>query len=269
VPDKELKNKTMKLKTFLIGAGLMLGLITGAIAQTATQDSVRLRIMKDENGVVTNIDTTVVASQHGQLLIWLSSQGVELPPSPPHMKGDTLMKRIIVIETEDSIGGGERMMRIPMPPPPPGEPLPPPHPPGTIIMRAPAPPPGHEGEMMIIVCDTTMKTKTECRKVIVNEKAPGSIQRTAQPKAEMKANELVIYPNPSQGNFTLEINMPGKEKAELLISDINGKIVYSEQITESNEKITKQIDLSKYGKGMYSIRLSKGGKVVIENVVVE
>jgi hypothetical protein len=273
------KNKTMKLKTFLIGAGLLLGMITETIAQAPAHDSIRVRIVKEENGVLTDIDTTVAAAQHDQLMTWLSSQGVDVPPPPPHMEGDTvrMMKHVLVIEMEDSIGGGE-FMRVPMPPPAPGEPLPPP-PPGAVMMRVPAPPPGHEGEMMIVICDSTMKGKTECRKIIVNEKAPGAVKvrsgapgsakRTAAPKNEMKANELVIYPNPSKGQFTLEINIPGKEKAELIISDINGKIVHSEQIMESNEKLTKEIDLSKYGKGMYSIRLNKGGKVIIENVVVE
>lgn len=261
----------MKLKTFLIGAGLTLGMITGAMAQAPTQDSIRLKIIKDENGTLTNIDTTVAASQHGQLMVWLSSQGIELPPPPPHMEGDTMhMKRVMIIEMEDSIGG-DVMMRMPMPPPAPGEPLPPP-PPGTVMMRIPPPPPGHEGEVMVIVCDSTMKNKTECKKVVIVKDAPGgapgSAKRPAPPK-EMKANELLIYPNPSKGNFSIEINMPGKEKAELIISDINGRIVYSEQIAESNEKITKQVDLSKYGKGMYSIRVNKGGKVIIENVVVE
>lgn len=260
----------MKLKTFLISAGLMFGMITGAFAQATPNDSIRLRIVKDENGTLTNIDTTVAAAQHEQLMIWVTSQGIELPPHPPTMAGDSLrMKRVMIVEMEDSIGG-EGFMRMPAP----GEPLPPP-PPGTVIMRMPAPAPGHEDDVMIIVYDSTMHGK-ECKKVVVTENVLGAPKRPAAPKREMKtatkemqSNELVIYPNPSEGQFTIEINIPGKGKADLAVTDMNGKTVYSEQIAESEGKITKQIDLSKNGKGMYSIRLSKGGKVIIENVVVE
>jgi hypothetical protein len=261
----------MKLKTFLISAGLMFGMITGAFAQTTANDSIRLRIVKGENGTFTNIDTTVAAAQHDQLMIWLTSQGIELPPHPPAMPGDSLrMKRIMIVEMEDSIGG-EGFMRMPFPPPAPGEPLPPP-PPGAVIMRMPAPAPGHEGDRVIIICDSTMKNK-ECKKVIVTERIEGAPKRPAAPKremkTEMKSNELVVYPNPSKGQFTLAIDLPGKGKADLLVTDMNGKTVYAEQIAESEGKITKQIDLSKNGKGMYSIRLSKNGKVIVENIVVE
>jgi hypothetical protein len=63
--------------------------------------------------------------------------------------------------------------------------------------------------------------------------------------------------------------MPGKGKATLTITDMNGKTVYTEQLPETDGKTSKEIDLSKYGKGMYSIRLSKGEKVIVEQVVVE
>jgi hypothetical protein len=63
--------------------------------------------------------------------------------------------------------------------------------------------------------------------------------------------------------------MPGKGKAEMEVIDANGKTVYSEEIPNSDGKISKEIDLSKNGKGIYSVRVSKGGKVIVEQVVVE
>jgi hypothetical protein len=256
----------MKLKTFLLSAALLLGMLTTVIAQTAQHDSIRVKVMKNENGVITDIDTAVAIAQHDQLLIWLSQQGIEMPPPPPMMEGDSMKHFMIVktIEMDSMPDGG--LMRIPPPPTPPGAPAPP-NPPGTFIMRTPPPPPGHEGEVMIIVCDTTHRK--ECRKVVVENKTPGTAKTQVITKDASPNNELVVYPNPSSGHITIDVNMPGKEKAVLTVTDMDGKTVFTEELPASDGKITKEIDLTKNGKGMYSIRLSKGGKVIVEQVVVE
>lgn len=256
----------MKTKIFLLSAALMLGSLIAGIAQTTPHDSIHVKIMKNENGVITDIDTAVAFAQHDALVLWLEAQGIELPPPPPPMPGDSMRQFMIVREMEmDSMANGERM-GIPPPPLPPREPLPP----GsreTFIMRTPPPPPAPGEEIMIIVCDSAHKK--ECRKVImVDEKNPGTTKTRVVTKDVSAANELVVYPNPSSGNITVEINMPGKEKADLTITDMNGKTVFTEQLA-SEGKIIKQIDLSKNGKGVYSIRLSKGGKVIVEQVVIE
>ena len=124
---------------------------------------------------------------------------------------------------------------------------------------------------MIIYSDTTKGQVKECRQVIVckKEAAPATAKKTPDVKQVSSPDEMVVYPNPSSGHITIDVNMPGKGKADLTITDMNGKVVYSEQLPETDGKISKEIDLSKNGKGMYSIRLSKGGKVIVEQVVVE
>ncbi len=253
----------MKLKMFLLSAGV--GLALAASTQTVQHDSIHVKIMKIENGVITDIDTSVAKAQHDELILWLETQGIEMPPPP--MPGDSMHPFVIERMIEiDSLPPGTEFKRVPAPPRPPAPPLPP----GareTIIMRMPAPPPGHEGEVRVIVCDS-MKRK-ECHQVIIVDKARGNSKRPTQPEGRTADNEMVIYPNPSTGQITLEINMPGKGKTDLTITDMNGKTVYTEQLPESDGKIIKQIDLSKNGKGMYSVRLSKGGKVIVEQVVIE
>jgi hypothetical protein len=278
----------MKIKMFLAGAGLMLAMTANVSAQTMQHDSIHVKIMKNENGVLTDIDTTVAAAQHDQLVLWLSSQGIELPPPPPPgMPGDSLhRKMVMVFDIDDSLPPGQfpKMAFAGMPGDsvrvmdiridsvlPEGARLMPP--PGMKAMHMPSPPPGHEGDMIIIMNDSA-GGKHECRKtVVINNMppppppAPGANAKGKTPPPPK--NEMLIYPNPSKGHFTIDINMPGKEKAEMEVIDANGKTVYSEEIPNSDGKISKEIDLSKNGKGIYSVRVSKGGKVIVEQVVVE
>lgn len=271
----------MKIKMFLAGAGFLFTMTANVTAQTAQHDSLHVKIIKNENGTLTNIDTTVAASQHDQLVQWLSSQGIELPPPPPPppgMPGDSLhRKMMMVIEAEDSLPPGA-FRKMPFPPGMEGDSM------HIMVIKMdsmhpgefrhmPPPPPGHEGDMIFIMKDST--GAHECRKtIIINDMppppppAPGANTKM-KGKTPPAANELVVYPNPSKGHFTIDINMPGKEKAELQVIDANGKTVYSEEIPGTGEKISKEIDLSKNGKGIYSVRVSKAGKVIVEKIVVE
>ena len=74
---------------------------------------------------------------------------------------------------------------------------------------------------------------------------------------DMDANnqslECNIYPNPSNGNFVLEIDAVNKTKFTLTIIDALGKVILKEQYGGSlNYRINKQIDNS----GNYLIRLN-------------
>ena len=55
----------------------------------------------------------------------------------------------------------------------------------------------------------------------------------------------------------------------LAITDMNGKIVYTEQLGTSTEKLSKEIDLSKNAKGMYNVEVDKGGNVIVKRISVE
>jgi hypothetical protein len=59
-----------------------------------------------------------------------------------------------------------------------------------------------------------------------------------------------LYPNPTDGHFTIEIITPLKsEKSEIVFTDLSGNKVYSEQILR--EETSKQFDLSHVRPGIY------------------
>jgi hypothetical protein len=71
-----------------------------------------------------------------------------------------------------------------------------------------------------------------------------------------------IFPNPSEGVFTLELNEDFKQ-ADLIVFDILGKIVFSGKKLEAST----QIDLSDYPTGMYFVKLTKDDICKTEKII--
>jgi hypothetical protein len=73
---------------------------------------------------------------------------------------------------------------------------------------------------------------------------------------------IEIYPNPNNGNFTLELNDNKESKIDLEIFDIIGENVHSESKSINNGNKSIEIDLSNLSTGIYTIIvLSKSGKI--------
>jgi len=77
-----------------------------------------------------------------------------------------------------------------------------------------------------------------------------------------------IFPNPNNGNFTLNLNTIKGETINVKIYNSFGQLVYSSEETSSSDEYTKQISLNDFGEGIYLIResgtaVSNNWKVII------
>ena len=75
---------------------------------------------------------------------------------------------------------------------------------------------------------------------------------------------LKVYPNPSNGRFTIE-NLPINENAHLLVYDMRGTIILNEK-TNYNHKLG--LDLSNAENGLYLLRITGGKDSAIYRIVV-
>jgi hypothetical protein len=74
-------------------------------------------------------------------------------------------------------------------------------------------------------------------------------------------NQLLIYPNPAQNNFTIQTNNADKHTLQLF--DINGKLVLSQTING-----TSNINTANLPAGVYNLSLQNPNQVVNKRLVI-
>ncbi len=74
--------------------------------------------------------------------------------------------------------------------------------------------------------------------------------------------KLVIYPNPSTGKLFIET---GLTRFELTVYDVQGKVLVKGNIDDANTVV----DLSEFGKGLYTIKLFCSSDLLVKKIVVE
>jgi hypothetical protein len=81
-----------------------------------------------------------------------------------------------------------------------------------------------------------------------------------EPQSTM-ANQMEIYPNPTNGSFS--ILLENKQEGILQISDLQGQMVWSEQITSSDALV---VDLSSEQNGNYIVKLITQEDVITQRL---
>ncbi len=85
---------------------------------------------------------------------------------------------------------------------------------------------------------------------------------------ESENSTLLVYPNPTGGIFSISMKDSQTNAAEIAIIALDGRMVIQEQLG-SVKDILKELDLSNAAKGIYFIRITKGGKTSFAKAVVQ
>jgi hypothetical protein len=105
-------------------------------------------------------------------------------------------------------------------------------------------------------------------KVIVARSVTIEDMEASKKSKELSIEELKFYPNPTNGQFTLEFFVPSKGTTNITINDMNGKLVYANSV-EGEGSHKKEIDISNAGNGMYILNLSQGKKSTSKKIVID
>ena len=79
-------------------------------------------------------------------------------------------------------------------------------------------------------------------------------------------NELHVYPNPSNGQFTLEWQSNDFEDAQLVIRNMAGKAIYQGQL---NSDQRQEINISGTAKGMYLVQIHTSDRIISKKVMIQ
>lgn len=81
---------------------------------------------------------------------------------------------------------------------------------------------------------------------------------------------MKLFPNPSSGEFRIEINMEEKATLTAKLFDMTGKMVenLSDRIQEGNSMYTGDIRLEGLSSGIYFLRIESKGKSATKKVII-
>ena len=77
-----------------------------------------------------------------------------------------------------------------------------------------------------------------------------------------ETNDLIVYPNPNNGIFTIAVT---EKYNRLVITSILGEVVCQSEI----KNLQSEIDLSKQSKGIYFVKMYDGKRIHTEKVIVQ
>lgn len=82
-----------------------------------------------------------------------------------------------------------------------------------------------------------------------------------------KLNEygIKIFPNPSNGKFTIEV-LKNTNITDISIIDLSGRIIYNDLFRSNN---SKEIDLSEFAKGIYILQLNVENEKLVSKIIIE
>lgn len=83
-------------------------------------------------------------------------------------------------------------------------------------------------------------------------------------KTEALRMQVSVFPNPAQNKVTVELGQlaPAIESTVILY-DLNSKVIYSEATSSG----TMEVDVSKLNAGIYSLKIIRGDRYVMYNVI--
>lgn len=261
-------------------------------------DSIHVVLHENQNGTILTLDTIVPVSQQQSLFTWMEANGWQAPPPPPPPGHPHSIEHVIVMEGDSGLPHGQRHVMIvkgscdSMPqgahmrmkhPGQPGE---------MIVIHPPMPPhpPGSQVAVDVEHKDTIIDGKqhkmiVRTERIILPEgvtappappvapmpPTPGTPpQGDRKPAPAEHQKQLVVFPNPSTGVINVEFDVNPREKTTLRVLDMNGKVVYTEEITMSGSKhVKREINLGAQGKGTYTVEVKSSKQVMTERVIIQ
>lgn len=83
------------------------------------------------------------------------------------------------------------------------------------------------------------------------------------------SKNISVYPNPSNGKFTLDIIMPGTGDAAVQVRDLTGREIYVKLLENISGTHSSIIDLGNFSRGIYMLDVKIGRKNYIRKLVVQ
>lgn len=120
----------------------------------------------------------------------------------------------------------------------------------------------NEGYLLGYTVDSLTLNNYKVSRSFIARISSGSILSETQSDSKLKQNK--IFPNPTSGKFTLQLNEQSQE-GKVCVYDVLGNCVFNQQI---NNLKNQEIDLSSQAKGVYFVEINTGSEKINKKVVL-
>jgi subtilisin-like proprotein convertase family protein len=80
--------------------------------------------------------------------------------------------------------------------------------------------------------------------------------------------DLALYPNPNDGNFTVAFSTASNDDVAIDIYDMRGRLIYNNEFS-NNGAFNQTIDLNSVQSGVYLVSISSGDAKMVKRIIVE
>jgi hypothetical protein len=81
--------------------------------------------------------------------------------------------------------------------------------------------------------------------------------------------DVMIFPNPNNGSFTLKLNIESNDALNLKIINSMNEVVYKEDNISSGRNYSREIDLSSYAKGVYYLHVTSDLTNKVKKIILQ
>lgn len=82
------------------------------------------------------------------------------------------------------------------------------------------------------------------------------------------SDQVVVYPNPNQGLFNVQLNNISGNNVAIQVFDVHGRVVLSRSLENVIGTTEEQLNVSNFGAGVYHVKVTAGDKMISKKITV-
>ena len=79
--------------------------------------------------------------------------------------------------------------------------------------------------------------------------------------------EFIVFPNPTSGLLNINVNN-NDENLDLILFSLQGSVLFKDQIDSSKRNYSKEMNLSRYTKGIYFVKLFNSNQNFVKKIIL-
>ncbi|MBF9251702.1 T9SS type A sorting domain-containing protein [Pontibacter sp. 172403-2] len=121
--------------------------------------------------------------------------------------------------------------------------------------------------LSVCMCMAVLTATAQARPPVVGQVTQADKEKPLS--VEQVDQDISIYPNPSEGIFTISVSNLSAHTADLRILNVIGNEILHEKLTRGEGQFAKTIDLSNLAKGLYYVKLETDNFSAVRRVIIK